>query len=174
MQNSTEAARAAESEAVKAEHEALISRAEHENLLAAALEAERKSSESKLRALRAEFIMRNALSASGAKNQSLIAKLLGSEEISVPDGEDFDAGFTAQVNAKLDSLRTSDPYLFEDSNICSNTNKTNGSGGSAEVKPQTAESGKKPLFFSSGAPHGAASPDLASLSDAEYYRQMLK
>jgi len=198
-----------------ANSERLISLSEHENALRTAVEKERHDAELKIRAVHNEYMIGNLLGSSGAKNPDILRRVLNIDQNPENSAEEL----RSHISARIEELRASDPYLFEDSsaandtvkgsetengaaetgintganinsgrntasnaganaNADSGTNADANSGSNANANANTAsnansaaaDSSKISMFFTSGAPHGSASPDLSALSDADYYR----
>lgn len=94
-------------------------------------------------ALQKQSAIERAVYASGARNPQLVTRTIDTEKVSFVDGK-LDG-----LDAQLDTLKGSDPYLFE--------NRSDEKQG-----------------FSSGLSHGDTPPDLSAMSDEEYYKSVFK
>ena len=101
--------------------------------------------EKKIEGLRKNSALERELDRAGVKNRSLITRLINMDEVTADD--DGVSGISEQI----DSLRESDPYLFEE--------KSRPSAGA---------------FFNSGLSHGREVPDEDSMSDSDFYKKIKK
>lgn len=111
-----------------------------ERELTSEMTSQRERFECELKKVRAEGILRETLIRSGAHNPTLASRAIDMETV---DGDE--AAMLSAAEAKVASLKASDPYMFRDS--------------VGEV-------------ISTGAYHGTASTDPDMMSDSEYYRHI--
>lgn len=108
----------------------------------------RRSYETELLSVKRNAALERELDRSGAKNRSLITKVIDLDSVKVD--EDGVHGIAEQISA----LRESDPYLFDDA-------------------PKPSEE-KAHILFRTGMEHRSEPLDSDSLSDADFYRQIKK